>query len=179
MKPLFAALAAALLFTPLVADAHGPSRQKVMETIEISAPPEAVWARIGEFDDMSWLPPIAATEAPEGNEIGAIRVLHVGAPDGPTVTEELAKYDAAKRSYSYRITEVDVKVLPVTNYSSTITVKDGADGGSLVEWRGAFYRGFPNNDPPPELNDEASAKAVVDLYKAGLAALKAELEATN
>lgn len=179
MRPLFAAVAAALLFAPLAADAHGPSRQKVTETIEISAPPEKVWARVGEFDDMSWLPPIAATEAPKGNEIGAIRVLHVETPDGPTVTEELTKYDAAKRSYSYRITEVDVKVLPVTNYSSTITVKDGANGGSLVEWRGAFYRGFPNNDPPPELNDEASAKAVTDLYKTGLGALKTELEATN
>jgi hypothetical protein len=72
---------------------------------------------------------------------------------------------------------VDVKVLPVTNYSSTITVSPSADGkGSLVEWVGAFYRGFPNNDPPPELNDEPAIKAVTGLYHDGLAGLKKKIE---
>ncbi len=64
----------------------------------------------------------------------------------------------------------------MNNYASTITVKD-AGGKTLVEWKGAFYRGFMNNDPPPELSDEASLKAVTDVYKCGLAALKAKLEA--
>ena len=68
-----------------------------------------------------------------------------------------------------------MKVLPVNNYSSTITVKD-AGGKSEVEWKGAFYRGFMNNDPPPELSDEAGVKAVSDVYKTGLEALKAKLE---
>jgi len=27
-----------------------------------------------------------------------------------------------------------------------------------VEWKGAFYRGYTLNDPPPELNDEAAVK---------------------
>ena len=68
-------------------------------------------------------------------------------------------------------------MLPVTNYSSTLTVTPGADGkGSSLEWTGAFYRGFPNNDPPPELSDEAAVKAVSGLYKAGLEALKKKVE---
>lgn len=41
-------------------------------------------------------------------------------------------------SYSYRIDKVDVKVLPVNNYSSTITVVPAEGGKSTVEWRGAF-----------------------------------------
>ena len=45
-----------------------------------------------------------------------------------------------------------------------------------MEWRGAFYRGYPNNDPPPELSDEAAIKAVSGLYRAGLDALKKKLE---
>ena len=40
-----------------------------------------------------------------------------------------------------------------------------------------FYRGHPNNDPPPELNDEAAVKAVTGVYKAGLEALKAKVGA--
>ena len=34
-----------------------------------------------------------------------------------------------------------------------------------------------NNDPPPELNDEAAVKAVKGVYRAGLDALKKKVEA--
>ncbi len=155
--------------------AHGPTRQKVRESIEINAPPAKVWAAIGNFQDMSWLQPVSKTECEKGNEIGATRRLTLAT--GATIDEELYKYDAEKMSYSYRITAVDVKVLPVTNYSSTLTVSPGADGkGSVLEWAGAFYRGYPNNDPPPELNDEAAVKAVGGLYRSGLEALKKKIE---
>ena len=92
-------------------------------------------------------------------------------PDDRAIAEVLYKYDATKMTYSYRITEVAVEVLPVTNYSSHLTVKPLDGGGSLVEWRGAFYRGYPNNDPPPELNDEAAIAAVTGVYQEGLDAL--------
>ena len=75
-------------------------------------------------------------------------------------------------TYSYKITEVDVKVLPVNNYTSHLTVTADGEGKSKVQWRGAFYRGFPNNDPPPEQNDEAAVKAVTGVYQSGLANLK-------
>ena len=49
-------------------------------------------------------------------------------------------------------------------------VKD--EGGKAnVVWKGGFYRGFPNNDPPAELNDEAATQAVTGVYRAGLDAL--------
>ena len=155
--------------------AHGPTRQKVRESIEINAAPAKVWAVIGNFQDMSWLPPVTKTEGEKGNEIGATRKLTL--TGGATVDEELYKFDAAAMTYSYRITAVDVKVLPVNNYSSTLTVTPSADGkGATLEWAGAFYRGFPNNDPPPELKDEASVKAVKGLYQTGLQALKKKIE---
>ena len=34
-----------------------------------------------------------------------------------------------------------------------------------------------NNDPPPELNDEAAKKAVTDVYRSGLDGLKKKIEA--
>jgi len=86
---------------------------------------------------------------------------------------------AAEMSYSYRIDKVDVKVLPVNNYSSTIAVFPAEGGKSTVEWRGVFYRGYPNNDPPPELNDEAALKAVGKVYRAGLESLKKKVEAAK
>ncbi|MEK9281256.1 SRPBCC family protein [Bradyrhizobium sp. ISRA442] len=168
-----AGMALTAVFEPVWA--HGPTRQKVRESIEINAPPAKVWAVIGNFQDMSWLAPVTKTEGEKGNEIGATRRLTL--TGGATVDEELYKFDAGAMTYSYRITTVDVKVLPVTNYSSTLTVSPSADGkGSTLEWAGAFYRGFPNNDPPPELNDENSVKAVRALYQTGLAALKKKIE---
>lgn len=168
-----------LALMPALASAHGPTRQKVTITREIAAPPEKVWERVKNFDDMSWLPLVFSTTGKGGNEIDATRLLTLGEEGGPTVDEILYKYSDEKRSYSYRITEVDVKVLPVTNYSSHLTVKDGENGGSLVEWKGAFYRGYPNNDPPEELNDAAAVAAVTAVYNAGLDSLKAELEGSN
>ena len=168
------ALAVALLgLLPAVASAHGPSRQKVTETIEINAPAGKVWAIIGNFQDMSWHPAFPKTEGTGGNDANATRKLTLAS--GGTIEEKLNKYDTDGKSLSYEITNVDVKVVPVSNYSSTISVKGDGDK-STVEWKGAFYRGYVNNDPPPELSDEAAVKAITGVYKDGLAALKKKLE---
>ena len=166
---LIAMVAAAVM--PGLALAHGPTRQKVSLTAEVAAEPAEVWATIGNFQDMSWHPAVHHTTGENDNAVDATRVLTLGAKDGPTISEVLYKYDAEKMTYSYRITDVLVDVLPVTNYSSHLTVKPRAGGGSVIEWRGAFYRGFPNNDPPENLNDEAAVAAVTGVYQAGLDAL--------
>jgi len=165
---------AAVALVPVAALAHGPSRQKVTETVDINASPEAVWKVIGNFQDMSWHPAVAKTEGKGGNEPKATRTLTL--KSGGQLHEELDKYDAAKMIYKYEMHSPDVKVLPVNNYSSMLSVK-GEGNKSTVTWRGAFYRGFMNNDPPPELNDEAAKKAVTDVYRTGLDALKKNIEA--
>ncbi len=181
MKFLSLALGAIVAFAPVIAQAHGPTRQKITVTRDVAAEPAEVWAVIGNFQDMSWHPAVHSTDGENDNEIDATRVLTLGAEDGPTISEVLYKYSDTdkKRSYSYRITAVEVDVLPVTNYSSHLTVKPGKDGGSLVEWRGAFYRGYPNNDPPENLNDEAAIAAVKGVYDAGLDALVEKFAAGN
>lgn len=180
----FAGLVALAVVGP--ADAHGPTRKKVVETITINASPDKVWKVMGNFQDLSWLPGVKSVTGTGGNSIDPNNddneVAHrtITLDNGGTIQEGLYKYDAANHSYSYRIDKVDVKVLPVNDYSSTISV-DSSDGGktSTVEWRGAFYRGYMNNDPPPDLNDEASMAAVRKLYKAGLANLKKKVESQS
>ena len=154
--------------------AHGPSRQKVVIEEHIAAPPDKVWQRVRDFHDMSWHPAVANTEGSGGNTVGASRTLTLG--NGGKIFETLEKYDDGKRSFFYRIKSVDVKVLPVTNYSSWVSVKADDSGGSIVTWKGAFYRGYPNNDPPPELNDQAAVDAVTAVYSSGLANLKSLLQ---
>jgi carbon monoxide dehydrogenase subunit G len=173
VKAFLFGLALLALF-PAVASAHGPTRQKVTETVEINASPEKVWEVIGNFQDMGWHPSVAKLEGNGGNAVDATRVLTL--QSGGTIAEKLIKYEPEKKSYKYEITDVDVKVLPVKNYSATLTVK--AEGGkTVVEWKGAFYRGYMNNDPPPELSDEAARTAVTGVYRSGLDALKARVEA--
>lgn len=169
------ALAALLVaFAPVAAEAHGPSRQKVVGKIEINAPVDKVWAVVGNWQDMSWHPAFSKTEGAGGNGPGATRTLTL-AEGGGTILETLNKYDAEGRSLGYEITAVDVKVVPVTNYTSQMTVSGTAEK-SIVEWRSAFYRGFVNNDPPPELSDEAAVKAITGVIEGGLGALKKKLE---
>jgi carbon monoxide dehydrogenase subunit G len=155
------------------AHAHGPTRQKVTEKVSINAPADAVWARIRNFDALKdWHPTVAESPADKGNAEGSVRQIKF--KGGGALTETLESYDDAKKKYSCRAK--DGGALPVTNYTSSLSVT--AEGsGSVVEWRGAFYRGHPNNDPPPEQNDEAAVKAVSAVYQAGLAHLKKLAEA--
>ncbi|MTE00817.1 SRPBCC family protein [Paracoccus sp. YIM 132242] len=169
------AVAATLAMT-MGAHAHGPARLKTEQTVVLDATPDEVWQVVGRFDDMSWHPAVARTEmTPEGAPADvpeeSTRVLHLKAESGdPTITEKLMSIDPDKRQYKYMITDVAVEVLPVTNYSSTLQVKD-KDGRAEVTWKAGFYRGYPNNNPPAALNDDAAMAAVNGIYQAGLDAL--------
>lgn len=153
--------------------AHGPTRQKVTEQVIINATPTVVWAKIRNFDALKeWHPAVATSPADKGNTEGSVRSLTL--KGGGALTETLERYDDAGMRYSYRAK--DGGALPVTNYTSTLSVR--AEGTqAVVEWRGAFYRGHPNNDPPPDQNDEAAVKAITGVYQSGLANLKKIVEA--
>ena len=169
---LIIALGLATAAFATVAEAHGPSRIKVIKTVEVSAPPAKVWGIIADFDKINtWLPAVEKVDASGGNTPKtAKRLLHL--KGGGDIDEALTKYSAEGMSYSYEITKVDPKVLPVNDYSATITVTANGKGGSTVEWRGAFYRGYMNNDPPPDMTDAASQAAVEGVYDLGLKTIK-------
>lgn len=163
---------ASLCLIGTAAQAHGPSRQKVIETVTLQAPADVVWQRLKAFNDMGWHPAVESTSATDGNQPGSVRTLKL--KGGGTVIESLESYSEADRKFSYRMK--DPGPIPVNNYSSTISVTPASATTSTVEWRGAFYRAFLNNDPPPEQNDEAALKAVTGIYKSGLEALKKGVE---
>jgi hypothetical protein len=168
-----AVLLAALLATS--AEAHGPSRKREITTIEINAPADKVWAVVGNYADMSWHPAIAKAETTGGTEVDVAK-RKLTFKSGAIFTDTLTKYEPGEKSIAFLTNDEDLKTLPVEGYSTTLTVKD-ADGKSSVEWKGAFYRGYMNNDPPPELSDTAAVKAIAAFQKEGLDALKAKLEA--
>jgi len=169
-----ALLAAAILIgASTLALAHGPTRQKVTETATIKAAPDAVWNKVKDFNGMAaWHPAVEGSTATDGSKEGSVRTLSL--KGGGQMVETLEGYSDAERKFSYRAK--DGGALPVTNYTSTLTVKAGDGGTSLVEWRGAFYRAYPNNNPPPGQDDDAAVKAITGVYQSGLANLKKIME---
>lgn len=171
---LTALVASLTIVSGKVASAHGPSRQKVVETIEIAAPADKVWAVVSNYKDFTWHPEIAKSDAMDGYEPEkTLRTLTF--KKGGVVKDKLMRYEPEKKFISFMTSDVDLKMLPVSGYSSYFTVTPQGDKTSL-EWKGAFYRGYVNNDPPPELSDKAAIEAVTAFQKAGLAALKAKIE---
>ncbi len=165
------------LLIPSLVMAHGPSRQKVTETVEINASPDKVWGIISDFCSIKdWHPDINSCTSDKGSEVGAIRTIELA--NGEKINEKLFKLDAEKKRVQYAMQLEKGRVvegLPIATHGSTMTITDNG-GKTTLEWKGAFYRSFPGQQPPPELSDAACIEAVTKLYKDGLAGIKAEAE---
>lgn len=155
--------------------AHGAAPLKSVETLTVDAPPERVWAVVGDFAHCDWLPGVARVEAIGGNAPERARRKLVMA-DGGAVDETLVRRDADRMTLAFHRDRDDVRRLPAINYMQHVTVKPADGGKSLVEWKGRFYRGHPFNDPPAGLDDDTATAAVTALHRASLAALKARME---
>ena len=152
--------------------AHGPSRQKVSESIEINGTLEEVWEIVGNFKSFNWNKNIKNIKA-EGDDVGSERIINF--KSGESVKQKLEKIDKSKHMISWRIVETDNKILPVNSYSAKVFVKSN-DNKTIVQYKSGFYRGFMGNDPPPELNDENSKKKVQFFISENLKGLKEIIE---
>lgn len=169
-------LAAAALATAVTAAGaqHAPTRRKVVESVTIHAPADKVWAVVGNPTDATWIAHVVGAEAVSGDHEKPTYRLTLD--NGHTLVEESRKRDPETRSFAYYLVRNDVADLPANDYSATVSVVPESEGTARVEWKAAFYRGYPNNDPPPALNDENSEKAVRAWIHASLETLKARLE---
>ena len=163
------------LVLPVTATAHGPSRQKVVKEIQINAPASRVWELMQDFCSISnWDPEVPECSADPGNKPDTIRTIKLG--NGAPLREQLIKHQPDRMMMQYMLLEANPDALPVNTLGTTLSVREGDNGGAVVEWKCAFYRSFPGPTPPPELSDEAAIAAVTKLVDAGLAGLKALAE---
>ncbi len=147
----------------LVALSTAATAAEVTETVDTTASPKTVWKLVGAFDGIvNWLPGVVSSPADKGNKVGSVRTLTLKAPGDPTVVETLTAHKG--HSYSYKIDKVDPKVLPVTGYTSTISVTK-TPTGSTVTWHGDFT-------PAGGADEAAADKAVSGLYRSGLDNIK-------
>jgi mxaD protein len=186
MKKFLHFLIATLIVVPMVASAHGPSRQQVKEKIMIKASPDKVWAMVKDFGAIDkWHPAVKSVEMKDDKT----RVLTLGSEGNPTITEELQKVDDEKMMLVYKIKDMSVVktitfnskdtpyfTLPVATYKSWMTVKP-VDGGSEVQWKSKFYRSFMDNPPVPEgQSDKDAVETIKAVITSGLENLKVVLE---
>ena len=130
----------------------------VVETVQLTATASRTWSAIQDFGSwQSWHPAFASTRMlqGDGHSKGAVRVLVT--QDGAKFTEELVAFDAAARSYQYRILESPA---PVLDYVSTIQVKETA-AGSTVVWSSRF-------NVKPGTSEDDARKLISGVYRAGL-----------
>ncbi len=155
--------------------AHAASVLKVVEEGTIDAPPDKVWAILSNFAHADWLPGVARVEA-EGDNTPDKAVRRLFMADGGVVTEALTRWDAEKKMVGVHREGDDVKRLPAVNFTNIATLRAAEGGKTVVEWKARFYRGYPNPNPPPELNDDVAIAAVTALLRANIAALKTKSE---
>lgn len=133
----------------------------VSKEITLDASPETVWKMIGDFNHLDVWHPVVVDSQLVGDEmgIGAVRILTLG--NGATITEKLLTHDDADCNYSYAITE---SPLPISGYTSKISVTSAADGKATVTWSSTFDAN--------EATDEEAIGAIAGIYDAGFGNLE-------
>ncbi len=129
---------------------------KVLRSKAFDVSADDMWQRVGDFHRMqTWAPGI---EKQEKTEDGRGRRLTL--EGGMQMVEQLL--DEGERQYSYTIFEGP---LPITNYVSTLRVREAGDGACIVEWESEFDSvGIPDDQA------EALVGAIYDAGLNGLAA---------
>lgn len=151
-----------------------PKTLRVVETVEIKAPLDKVWATVKDFDGLSkWHPAFSGDELVSGSNgtVGAVRKLTI--KDGPVLIERLIAFDDAHHTYRYLIVE---SPLPLAHYLSTITVRPGKAGTTEVTWSGTYQRKNTSDNPPEAESDAGTIKLVKGVYRGRLDNLKKMLE---
>lgn len=146
----------------------------VSKSATINAPAAKVWDAVKDFNGLNtWHPAVDTDKIVEGtnNQVGAVRLLTL--KGGGTIKEKLLRFDAAGHSFSYSILE---GVLPVSSYTSTLSVKAAGEGKSEVTWSGQFKRKNVGDTPADNENDKTATDTIGGVYQGGLDNLKKQLE---
>ena len=146
-----------------IASTAVPARTaSLTRSINVHGSPATVWAAIGPFCSIAdWHP--AISNCSEDGKLPPTRTLKTRAGDATFVELQISRNET-KHSYSYTFTSAPI---PVTNYSSQLSVVANGHRGSTVKWSGVYL-------PNPGM-DQAAANALSGIYESGLRSIKARL----
>jgi len=104
--------------------------QTAVDSVELAASPDKVWALIGDFG-AAWQPLIADINT-VGTGVGQIRTIET--VDGKRIIERLEAIDNSARSYRYAM----LGGIQATDYTGTLSVAPKGTG-SLVQWQVQYW----------------------------------------
>ncbi len=173
MKIIHSIALAATLLAAGYAAAAAP-KLHVTQKAEINAPALKVWKAVESFDALNtWHPAVDKDEIVQGTNdtVGAVRLLTL--KGGGTIKEKLLAFDPKMHTFRYAIVE---GVLPVSDYTSTLTVTSAGKGKSVVTWSGHFRRKDTGPNPADNANDKTATDTITGVYQGGLQNLKKMME---
>jgi hypothetical protein len=170
-KVLYLMLAVLIMLSSVNFSQAADTKIKVKESITISASPQMVWDKIKDFNGVhTWHPAFADSKLNGEQKVGVMRTIFLKNGDTTVpIEEKLLAYDDAKMSFSYNVEKVDTKIVPIKDYTSTMTVKPADSGSASIDWEGNF-------NAAEGAKDEDAFNLIKGAYTAGLENLKKILE---
>jgi mxaD protein len=149
-----------LLFTTLMAHSifsyAGDNMLHVSKEVVVNASAAEAWELVGDFNSLNKWHPAVKTSKLNGN----VRLFTL--TDGTAIYDELTVYNAAEKSYTYRLIKAP---LPLYGYLGSMIVKDNGNKTSTITWQSRFYA--------DGVSDAEAIKIINGVYDGGLQSLKA------
>lgn len=141
----------------------------IYEWIQVNAPADKVWEKIGGFCDLTtFVPVVVKCEMSGDGEAGSVRYLELKI-DENIITVDEPLVDRGKGYYTYIMSR---GFLTEARYRSTLRVFPGTDPGtSIVDWTGQI-----DSKAYPDDNGAEMAKTLHGAYKGGLEGIKQLVE---
>lgn len=175
LKTLFAV---ALMVTPIVTMAHGPSPQKIVKEAVFKAEPAKVWVLVKDFGAIkNWHPDVAEIKVEDRKDTETEAVLthrEITFKDGLNITEKLREVKEEEMKVDYKMVD---GTIPVSNYRSVMQIKSGpTEGETTLIWTARFYNMANSMEAPPGQDNPTAVAAINKMYDAGIIGMKEQLE---
>ena len=147
-----------ILILPGLVTAHGPTRQKVSESVTITADAVKAWSLVSDLRSVGKWHSFYKSIKKKGDELQPVTMF-----TGTNGVIQILALDPEKKLFKYRLKKSGD--IPVNNYSGRLFIEEVGSGKINVTYKGAFYRKYMNNNPPPGEDDEAAIEAVTKMYR--------------
>ena len=145
---------------------------KVVRSTVLSAPIEAVWDVVRDFNGHDqWHPAVATSQIERGqpeDKVGCVRKFRL--EDGSELREQLLSLSDLEQSYSYCLLDTPI---PLFNYVAHVRLFPITDGDETFwEWESRF-------DTPAGRESELGEMVGSNIYEAGFDAIRTHMGLGN
>jgi hypothetical protein len=131
-------------------DPHADAKVRITHELATSA--DALWAILGDFTDLSWVPAVPRCEM-DGEGVGMVR--HMYLDENFVIDERLEALDDERRTISYSIPQNNP--LPVADYLATMTIHERDPQRCELEWSCTW-------SAPVGVTEDEAVEAVTAFY---------------